>query len=91
MDNENLLQAIRQVVEEVVEEKTRQIVREELAPLQREQEKINLRLDKIENERLDKMEKNLEYALRWLDRMEQRLTPVADYVETMFLEVKHPQ
>ena len=55
----------------------RQIVRDEIKPLQAEQ--------RVTNERLSKIEANQEYSLNWLDRVEQRLNPVADYVETMLL------
>ena len=75
MDKE-LLEALRQVVRE----ETRKVVREELKPIQAEQ--------KVANERLLKIEGNQEYTLQWLDRVEQRLNPVADYVETVYLSTE---
>jgi len=65
MDDRQMLEAFRQ------------IVRDEIKPLQAEQ--------RVTNERLSKIEANQEYSLNWLDRVEQRLNPVADYVETMLL------
>lgn len=65
MDDKQLLEALRQ------------IIKEEMKPLQAEQ--------RVTNERLSKIEGNQEYTLKWLDRLEDRLKPVADYVETMYL------
>ena len=73
MDEKALLEAIRQIVKD----EARQVIREELKPIQAEQ--------KVANERLSKIEGTQEYTLKWLDRVEERLTPVADYVETMYL------
>lgn len=83
MDENKLAEMIRQIVREearqAVKEEARAVVREELKPLVAEQ--------KVASERLAKIEGNQEYTLQWLDRVEQRLNPVADYVETMHLNI----
>lgn len=75
MVDKEMLEALRQVVSD----ETRAVVRDELRPIQAEL--------KVTNERLSKIEATQEYTLKWLDRVEQKLNPVADYVETMHLNV----